>query len=42
MIRNRKAKMSLKNDIKISVIYYPDINEYNGRESMQIIINNYC
>lgn len=38
----RKAKMSLKNDIKISVIYYPDINEYNGRESMQIIINNYC
>lgn len=38
----RKAKMSLKNDIKISVIYYPDVNEYNGRESMQIIINNYC
>ncbi len=38
----RKAKMSLKNDIKLSVIYYPDVNEYNGRESMQIIINNYC
>lgn len=38
----RRAKMSLANDIKISVIYYPDINEYNGRESMQIIVNNYC
>lgn len=38
----RKAKMSMQNDIRISVIYYPDINEYNGRESMQIIVNNYC
>ncbi len=38
----RKARMSLSNDIRISVIYYPDINEYNGRESMQIIVNNYC
>ena len=38
----RRAKMSLDNDIRISVIYYPDINEYNGRESMQIIVNNYC
>lgn len=38
----RRAKMSLPNDIRISVIYYPDINEYNGRESMQIIVNNYC
>ena len=38
----RKAKMSMQNDIRISVIYYPDINEYNGRETMQIIVNNYC
>ena len=38
----RKAKMSIPNDIRISVIYYPDINEYNGHESMQIIVNNYC
>ena len=38
----RRAKMSMSNDIRISVIYYPDINEYNGRESMQIIVNNYC
>ena len=38
----RKAKMSIQNDIVLSIIYYPDINEYNGRRSVQIIVNNYC
>lgn len=38
----RKAKMNIPNDIILSVIYYPDINEYNGRRSVQIIVNNYC
>ena len=38
----KKAKLGMENDIRISVIYYPDINEYNGRRTVQIIINNYC
>jgi single-stranded-DNA-specific exonuclease len=38
----RKAKMSIPNDIELSLIYYPDINEYRGLESVQIIVNNYC
>lgn len=27
---------------KISVTYYPEINHYRGRESLQIVIQNYC
>ena len=38
----RKAKMGVANDIVLSIIYYPDINEYNGRRTVQIIVNNYC
>ncbi len=38
----RKAKMNIPNDILLSIIYYPDINEYNGRRTVQIIVNNYC
>jgi single-stranded-DNA-specific exonuclease len=26
----------------LSVTYYPEINSYQGRESLQIIIQNYC
>jgi single-stranded-DNA-specific exonuclease len=29
------------NAIRISVVYYPEINEYQGMESIQIIIRNY-
>ena len=29
-------------NIKASFVYYPEINEYNGRESLQIIVKNYC
>ena len=25
-----------------SFVYYPEVNEYNGRESLQIIVKNYC
>ncbi len=26
----------------ISLVYYPEINVYNGRESIQVIVKNYC
>lgn len=29
-------------NMKASLVYYPEINEYNGRESLQIIVKNYC
>ncbi len=38
----RRAKMSMTNNIELSLIYYPDINEYRGVETVQIIVNNYC
>lgn len=28
--------------ITISFLYYPEVNVYNGRESIQIIVKNYC
>ena len=31
----------LKGNNEIDIIYYPDINEYGGRESLQVIINGY-
>ena len=30
------------NGITVSFIYYPEINVYNRRESLQIIVKNYC
>ena len=30
-----------ENAIRMSVIYYPEINEYQGIESVQLIIRNY-
>lgn len=29
-------------DIKVNITYYPSINSYNGRESIQIVMQNYC
>lgn len=29
-------------NMKASFVYYPEINEYNGHESLQIIVKNYC
>lgn len=28
--------------MRASFVYYPEVNEYNGRESLQIIVKNYC
>ena len=38
----QKMKMGMPNRVRISVIYYPQINEFNGNVENQIIINNYC
>ena len=29
------------NDVKLDLVFYPDINEYNGNVSIQVIIQNY-
>ena len=36
-----KAFQGKNNKIRMQVVYYPDINEYNGIESVQIVIRNY-
>ena len=36
-----KAYKGLQNDIRLSIIYYPDINEYNGIKTLQINIKEY-
>jgi len=36
-----KAKMGMDNKIEISAIYYPQINEFNNKKTIQIIINKY-
>ncbi len=36
-----QAFLGRKNKIQMSIIYYPEINEYNGMESIQIVIRNY-
>ena len=28
------------NMVKIDIVYFPDINEYNGRKSVQLLIQN--
>lgn len=37
----RKLYQGLENKIMLSVIYYPSVNEYQGRRSLQIVIKNY-
>ena len=32
----------IKTKDTISVTYYPEINSYQGRDSLQIVIQNYC
>ena len=29
------------NDVKLDMVFYPDINEYNGNVSLQVIVQNY-
>lgn len=36
-----KAFSGKKNKIQMQVVYYPEINEYNGMESIQLVIRNY-
>lgn len=31
-----------ENQIRLSITYYPAINEYNGNRSIQVVIKNYC
>lgn len=38
----KKLKMGRKNGIDVAFIYYPEINEYEGRRSLQISIQHYC
>ncbi|MDE6906428.1 MAG: single-stranded-DNA-specific exonuclease RecJ [Lachnospiraceae bacterium] len=35
-------EMFLQEKNEISIIYYPEINSYMGREEIQIVISNYC
>ena len=37
----RKLYQGMENRITLSVIYYPSVNEYQGRRSIQIVIKNY-
>lgn len=36
-----KAFSGRNNDIRMQIIYYPEINEYNGMQNVQLIIRNY-
>ncbi len=31
-----------ENNVKLSITYYPSINEYNGNRSIQVVIKNFC
>ncbi len=31
----------INNDVLVDIIYYPSINEYMGRVSIQIVVQNY-
>ena len=35
------AFLGRENRIRMQIIYYPEINEYNGMEQVQIVIRNY-
>lgn len=30
------------NKVKLTIAYYPDINEFRGKKTLQIVITNYC
>lgn len=36
------ALRGMRNTIDIGVTYYPQINEFQGKRSLQIVIQNYC
>lgn len=37
-----QVRMGVDSVVRLSVIYYPQVNEFNGRRENQIIVNNYC
>lgn len=37
-----KAMKGEDNEIKIMLLYYPNVNEFNGREYLQLIIESFC
>ncbi|MCI8484651.1 MAG: single-stranded-DNA-specific exonuclease RecJ [Lachnospiraceae bacterium] len=37
-----QVMMGRDSGVIVSFIYYPEVNVYNGRESLQIIVKNYC
>lgn len=37
-----KCFQGRQNAVVLSVIYYPSLNEYQGRTSIQIIVSHYC
>ena len=37
----RKAFWGKENKIRMQIVYYPEINEYNGKENVQLVIRNY-
>ena len=37
----QQAFLGRTNGIRMSVVYYPEINRYQGNESIQIVVNNY-
>lgn len=38
----RRLYLTGSDIIRISVVYYPDINVYQGRESLQMVMKDYC
>ena len=36
-----RLKTGRRSQIKLTVTYYPAVNEYNGYKNMQIMIQNY-
>lgn len=36
------ALRGMRNTIDLAVTYYPQINEFQGKRSLQIVIQNYC
>ncbi len=37
-----KAMQGAENEIKLMLLYYPNVNEFNGREYLQLIIESFC
>ena len=47
ILKNSKGMKAVVSDFvrqqeEISVTYYPEINVYQGRETLQVVIRNYC